>query len=395
VILTEQFSVPQFSSLSLKTNENPRLGYIPALDGLRAIAILAVMSFHYATRPFVPGGSLGVDLFFVLSGFLITTLLLQEWASSGTISLTRFYLRRGLRLLPAMLVFLAFTTSVVVVLRGHDFTGYAPIQATTRNVVLALAYVYNWISASGDYRISGLGHFWSLAVEEQYYLIWPGFLLLLLRAHRSIRTILAASAAIFFVSASMPLWWPEPDFDRLFFGTDFRLQALIAGSILGQIYVAGLLNPSLIRGRPFKLATVSAGIALFALFFTLTNRPAFMEVGGYAFVALACCFLVSTAAFDAHSWLSRSLSNPVLTYIGRRSYGLYLWHYPFAFWLLDLSQAVQVPLAFAVTFAAAELSYHLVERPALRLKSRLGKPQSTDTEPTSKPVAESNPSTAA
>ena len=366
---------PTYRKLRFSLENNPRLTYVPALDGLRALAVLSVMLFHFGTKGVVPGGSLGVDVFFVLSGFLITTLLLQEWASSGAISISHFYVRRALRLFPAVFVFLAVYTAIVIGLRELDFTGHPSIGTVLGNLGLALAYGYNWIGASGGYRVPGMGHLWSLAIEEQYYLVWPGLLLLMLRAKLSPSIILSLSLAIFAFSSSLPFWRPNQPFDRLFFGTDFRLQALMAGSALGQLYVAGILRPSITQNFAFKAATLFGALVLLLLLLTLRNRAPFLFAGGYTFVALVSCLLVASSALNPSAWLSRLLSNRVLTYAGKRSYALYLWHYPFSFWLDAMPLVPQLLLAFALSFGAAELSFRLVESPALRFKKRLSGPR--------------------
>ena len=132
-------------SLRFDLDNNPRLHHLPALDGLRALAIIAVMLYHFRTKPLIPGGGIvGVDLFFVLSGFLITTLLLQEWSGTGRISLRRFYQRRALRLIPALLLFVAVYLSITLGFRGHDFTGQPSSELILRNVGAVATYTMNW-----------------------------------------------------------------------------------------------------------------------------------------------------------------------------------------------------------------------------------------------------------
>jgi peptidoglycan/LPS O-acetylase OafA/YrhL len=330
------------------------------------------MLFHFSWARIAPGGSLGVDVFFVLSGFLITTLLLQEWVKNGSIQISRFYARRALRLLPAMLSFVLFFGTVVTA--GHflhlDFTGDPPLHSLWRNLGLAAVYAYNWIGASGDYRVPGMGHLWSLAIEEQYYLVWPFLLAFLLRIKPSLALLLPVSLAGFVLSASTIFLWGDWNFDRLFFGTDFRIQALLAGSILGQLYVGGYLKPGAIPKSVCSTLTLCCGLTLLLLIAMLQNREPFMAIGGYTFVAVTSALLVCSILISPSAWSTRLLSQPWLTYIGKRSYSLYLWHYPFAFWLDSLPLAPKLVLAFALSFAAAELSYRVIESPALRLKSR-------------------------
>ena len=317
-------------------------------------------------------GDLGVDLFFVLSGFLITTLLLQEWASTGTISIAHFYIRRVLRLFPVLLAFLLIFSAVVLGLRGSDFTRHPSVESVLINVSFALAYIYNWLGAAGNYRVPGMGHLWSLAVEEQYYLIWPPLLALMLRAKLTAPLVLALSFVVFVASASLPFWQTDRPYDRFFFGTDFRLHSLMAGSILGQFYVAGIIRRSSAQMPAYRTAQVAAALTLLLFMLAVDNKTPFLRAGGYTVVALASCVLVASSALDASAWLSRLLSAPILTYVGKRSYALYIWHYPFSFWLDSMSLVPELLAVAGLSLLAAELSYRLVERPALRLKSRFG-----------------------
>ena len=190
------------------------LGWRPALDGLRGIAVISVVLFHFKTRPILDGGWVGVDLFFALSGFLITSLLLEEWLRSGSVSLPRFYVRRLLRLFPAFAAFMAIALFVRIVYRDAWFSGRQSVPDSLQNAAFGFGYVYNWALAYDLVSPASFGHLWSLAVEEQYYLIWPGVLLGLLRLGLSLRAIAAVTALLALASASVPELLPDASWGR-------------------------------------------------------------------------------------------------------------------------------------------------------------------------------------
>ncbi|HLY66186.1 MAG TPA: acyltransferase, partial [Chloroflexota bacterium] len=172
------------------------LGYRPALDGIRGAAVLAVMLFHFGA-PFDQGGFLGVDAFFVLSGFLITSLLVEEWARNAGISFRGFYLRRALRLLPALLVMLLGAGAVAATIAPPEMR-----EGTWRGIAVTLLYVANWQKVFSDQSVGVLGHTWSLSIEEQFYILWPPLLCLLLRRRLSLRWLTAIAAALAVTSAA-------------------------------------------------------------------------------------------------------------------------------------------------------------------------------------------------
>jgi peptidoglycan/LPS O-acetylase OafA/YrhL len=366
--------VRQIGGLAFSLEVNPRLNHIPALDGLRALAVLIIMLLHFKSWSLVPGGRVGVDLFFVLSGFLITTLLLQEWARFGSVSIRGFYLRRALRLLPAAAVFVAFYVAVSIAFREHQFTSQEPVNFILRNATFVATYSFNWlVVAEGDPR-RGFSHLWSLSIEEQFYLIWPLILLLLLRARVSAARIMIFSALLFVASASLPIFQPG-EWRRLYFGTDYRMHGLLAGCLVAELYVAGVLREPATRTPLFRCALIGAIVCLSAIVLGAKDDRVFLYAGGHTLAAVCASVLVVGVMFNRASTFTTILSNPVLEYVGKRSYALYLWHNAFAFWLRSLDTYSNVVLCFLISFAAAELSYRIVESPALSLKSRLGKQQ--------------------
>jgi len=390
MILTELFSVP-LSSPTLATNE--KLGYVPALDGLRALAILVVIVFHIDSQ-LLPGGRYGVDLFFVLSGFLITTLLLQEWTATGSISLRAFYGRRILRLMPAALFFFLIYVALNANRGDGSFNSSYPFDLVIRNAVTACIYVFNWVPALGGAYGAGFLHVWSLPVEEQFYLLWPVALVMMLTARAPPTAIFGVTCSVLIASASIPFLL-DGDWGRFYYGTDFRIQAPLAGSLLAQLYVAGLLRSDRIRGIRFQGLVWLSFSAFIASLFLIEDSSYFLFHGGHTVYAAAAALLVLGCAFRETQGLPAVLSHPVFTYIGRRSYALYLWHVLWADWFRHSPEPIHFALVFILSFAAAELSYRIIESPALRLKARLGRRPSADSQLATTPVAEPDPRAAA
>ena len=345
-----------------------KLGNVPGLTGLRGVAIAVVVAGHamlIANVTGLPGFFIGVDLFFALSGFLITSLLVNEWARTGSISLARFYARRALRLLPALGLFLA---SALVLLPWYQPAGAR--EGVARAIVATALYVQNFAWVYG--KTHDLTHLWSLAEEEQFYLVWPVVLVLLIRirlGHRAILGVLATALTLdvagcaFLYHAGGP--HGAPFFLRF---TPVRSEALIAGCILGVLYSSSLLpSPNRLgRALPF------AGILAFALFSWILpevgERDPRLYEGGWLVVALVCAACVYTCLADPLPWPFRALTLRPVTYLGQISYALYIWHWP----LLTMWPGTLLPVGLRVAAAVgcAILSFHLVEKPFLRLKAR-------------------------
>lgn len=352
-----------------------RLGWRPALDGLRAIAVVCVVLFHFRLH-LLPGGSLGVDLFFALSGFLITSLLVEEWLTRGGVSLTRFYARRALRLMPALIAFLAVVSIVQILLRDVPFTRQPSVTDTLENAGYSAAYVYNWLVAFRQLETGAFAHLWSLSIEEQFYLLWPVGLAFMLRARLPLPAIIAVTAGLAAASASVPVVVGTDSWHRLYYGTDYRMHGLLIGSIAGLLFTHGYVTKDVVR-HPAFLAALIAGIVYVALLMLFANeRASLLYAGGYPAVALAFAVIVLAAARVERGLPLLLLANGMVRYIGRRSYAIYLWHFPIAMWTYSLGAWPQLFVAGALTLAAAELSWRLVEAPALSLRSRM-KPQSS------------------
>jgi peptidoglycan/LPS O-acetylase OafA/YrhL len=348
------------------------LGYRPSLDGLRAIAVLGVMSWHYVL-PGVKGGFLGVDIFFVLSGFLITKLLVEEWDATGGIHLGRFYLRRMLRLFPALFLLLLVTLPIV----PRIWTWYS------------LLYVTNWGLLAQKLGPSAIMQLWSLSVEEQFYIVWPPVLLGMLALRTPRKLIITVVALLATASAAFKVvgWHSMDDWSRFYFGFHSRADELLIGCLL-----ALFLSWSRLPGKAWfqmsvKVATIPAVIWLGYL---IVSAAVYWELlyhqGGVTWVALATAVVILQIMIAPFQWMRAILAWPPMVQIGRMSYGLYLWHSPVAWmtdprryeWIPVMSRPVQFVVRVALTFLVAGLSYHLMERPLLRLKHRFSAIESGD-----------------
>jgi peptidoglycan/LPS O-acetylase OafA/YrhL len=321
-----------------------RLGYVPALDGLRGIAIALVVAFHYLGLP--PGGMVGVDLFFVLSGFLITTLLLEERAARGRISVRRFYERRARRLLPALFVMLGVYL-IVCAARGHD---------ALRLVALGGLYLGNVAQAWGLVPVhSALVPLWSLAEEEQYYLVWPCLLLLLLRSKRPVRAVAMLLAAVLVYKVALTLA-VHPSWERLNFGPETHADGLLFGSLLAVVRAERLLHAREWCGK--------VGIAALALGALLARTSVAWFAYGLPLFEIGLVLLVAAAVSETE--LARGLRQRHLVGLGKISYSVYLWHAPVWFGLaavVSLNRPELALVALPLTLAVSAASYRFVEAP--------------------------------
>ena len=327
-----------------------RLGHVPALDGLRGVAILLVLLVHATGFP--PGGHLGVDLFFVLSGFLITTLLLEERAETGRISFRDFYTRRARRLLPALALLLA-SYLVIDAAKGHD---------GLKTVALAGLYFGNAIQAFSRVNPlahSGLEHLWSLAEEEQFYLLWPLLLPFVVGSRRALRIFGAVLG--FLVLFRLVLALGGASHHRLYNGPDTHADGLVAGSAI-----------AFLRQRSGNLrithseAFVGLAIAVGAL--ALRHPTRAWDALGLP-IAEAACVIVLIAGLTLPAWHT-ALSWSALRWFGRISYSLYLWHY-MLMWAFDWKLR---PLAAVLAIGVAYVSTRWIEEPIRRYRPGLRRP---------------------
>jgi len=362
--------------------------YMPGLDGLRALAVAAVIAYHL-NMPWAPGGLLGVGVFFTLSGYLITDLLLGSWSSSGNLQLRDFWLRRARRLLPALFVMLAAVT-IWVALADRSQLG-----ALRGDVFAASTYVSNWWLALQHVSYfarfgppSPLGHLWSLAVEEQFYLIWPWLLLAGLiwlgrrrkreqektpGLDRGVTNLLPLAIATLVLAALSAgemalLYHPSFDPSRVYDGTDTRAFGLLFGAALAMVWPSRGLRPNVSRGARRLIDGMGVvGLLGILLLIGLTNQYSpFLYRGGLVLLSMATVLVVASATHPA-SRMGRLLGVRPLRWTGVRSYGIYLWHYPvIVLTTATVAAHTDLPrdaLQVGATVVIADLSWRLIETP--------------------------------
>jgi peptidoglycan/LPS O-acetylase OafA/YrhL len=351
----------------------PRLGYIPALDGLRAIAVVAVLLYH-ADQTWIPGGFLGVDVFFVISGYLITCLLLSDFQQTHGIGLKRFWYRRARRLLPALFVML-FVVSLYAVLFLPDV-----LDQLRGEVIAALLYVENWFLIFRNlsyFQSAGrpplLQHVWSLAVEEQFYLFWPLILMFVLTVWgKSRKALLIGVLCGVAVSALLMaiLYHPYTDPSRVYYGTDTRVQALLLGAALAFVWAPWRLIGRTGRnaGILLDVVAVASAVALFYMFLNVGEFDPGLYRGGFLLVAIVSALLIAATVHPASRLVPKVLGIDLLLWIGVRSYGIYLWHWPIFMVTrphsdIPLTGLPLLALRLTLTFVVAALSYKYIEEP--------------------------------
>ncbi len=347
-----------------------RLRYQPGLDGLRALAVAAVVAFHLEPSA-VPGGFLGVDAFFVLSGYLITRLLIAEWHDRRAISLVGFWARRARRLLPALFLVVGAVAVYAIVsapaedldrLRGDGIASIFYV-ANWRFVVTGQSY-FDLITTPSPFR-----HLWSLAIEEQFYLVWPLVVVACLRA-RHARRVLAGVCAVGIVAsvALMAMLYQDGDPSRAYFGTDTRVHVLLVGALLAVLTwnraapVASRRAATMLGGTGLVVVVGMAAL--------LDDRAAWFYRGGSLLFAMAVAGVIVGTVVPGRSPVRSALSVRPLVALGAISYGVYLWHWPVQIWLTPDRTGVDGlaldAVIVAVTLAAAGVSYVLVEQPIRR-----------------------------
>jgi peptidoglycan/LPS O-acetylase OafA/YrhL len=345
------------------------LGKRPALDGLRGVSVLAVMAIHASAS--AKGGWIGVQVFFVISGFVITMVILEEVRSTNTFSFRNFYARRGLRLLPALFGMLLFAGA---------YSALAPDKVAPHDAgragLATVFYVANWLFTIKGSHPFLLVHTWSLAVEEQFYLLWPPIMIALVFRRSGVRTVFLAASGGAIASA---LWRyflisHHSGVNRAYLGTDTRVDALLIGCALAVVFHAGWMP----TGKRFvglvRVAACGAGGALLIATFTLNRQRMWLYKGGLTALALCAAAVIVLVVVSPEGVVSRALSWRPLESLGHISYGLYLWHLPIfvvtRFAVPTVSQVVLVPIMAALSIGVAAASYHYVEQPFLRAKER-------------------------
>ncbi len=392
----------------------PKSRYIPALDGLRTLAVVAVVLYHL-NLTWAQGGLLGVTIFFVLSGYLITRLLLNEVAKTGRIDLKNFWIRRIRRLVPAVVTVVVVTCALCTIFNHVMLTKMRP------DILPSLLFFNNWwqiaqnvsyFNALGD--PSPLTHFWSLAIEEQFYLIWPPLLFAMVSMHVSkpnTRRVVLGLAAVSAL-AMMVLYNPAADPSRVYYGTDTRVFSLLLGAWMAFIPDCDLAPVRLAHrlglnrlasaakhgknaeNKPGKKADESADTALaqpsvlvrfwsspasidvlgvvglvgLAAMVALTNGYTAFQYRGGTLLCSILTLMVIAACVQPQGMVARALSAEPLVWVGKRSYSIYLWHYPLLLLMNPVANISDTPwwqyiLQVLVVVAVAECSYRFIETP--------------------------------
>ncbi|MCU4991181.1 acetyltransferase [Bacillus cereus] len=345
--------------------------YMVGLDSLRGLAILGVILYHINFN-WMPGGFLGVTVFFVLSGYLITDILAMEWKRNKRIDLKKFWLSRARRLLPGMLVMLVITLAWITIFHS------SLLGKMRGDSLAALFYVSNWwyiyhnLSYFDNFnQLSPLNHFWSLAVEEQFYVVWPFIISLgLYYIKKQSRMILLICLGAFASALAMAnLYEPGVDPSRIYYGTDTRAFSLLIGAVLALVWPSNRLANKIIPKARFILDVVG-GIALIiilVMFWKTNQYDPFLYKGGMVLLSIATALLVANLAHPA-SRIAQFLRFRPLRWVGVRSYGIYLWHYP----ILTLTtpkvnagdfSIIRAILQFLLIILIAQISWKFIEKP--------------------------------
>ncbi|TDM22967.1 acyltransferase family protein [Macrococcoides canis] len=343
--------------------------YLPGLDGIRAIAVISIIIFHLNPK-WLSGGFLGVDTFFVISGYLISLLLLNEYEKTGTINIIQFWIRRIKRLFPPVIFM------ILIVIQYIIFFDQSLLYQLKKDVIAALFYLSNWwyifdgLSYFESFEARPLEHLWSLAIEEQFYLLFPLILLLLLNKWSKKQVFILLFVVSLLSAILMGLIYnPAESVSRIYFGTDTRLQTLLIGVMFSFIWPAFKLKhgaPKILVVIIDILGFVGLLILLFCIF-ELSERSSFLFNGGLYLLGI-CTLFVIMAAVHPSTIMSKVLSIKPLTMTGKYSYSLYLWHYPVIVLMQKYFVQGQIPmyihlLSVLITIVLAVISYKIIERP--------------------------------
>jgi peptidoglycan/LPS O-acetylase OafA/YrhL len=350
--------------------------HFPVLDGLRGIAVLTVMCYHLelivpSIHMLSKGGFLGVDLFFVLSGFLITSILLKEHDLTGSFSLINFYVRRTLRLVPALWFFLA-----AIYLAGNLIL--PPTQATLiygqNNFLYSAIYVMNWHSAAGALT-GNLNHIWSLAIEEQFYIIWS---LLLFRAFReslSRKQIAVGTTiivAVLMIQRAIRAANGAP-IEALYYSTDTRIDAILIGCLASMIYCWKFIPLAFFRTPSFERIALGSAVLACSIVLIFDHEDTALYFGFISLFSISVSIAILWLVTRERTLVHKLLETPSLRWLGQVSYSLYLWHYVFFEFAKSRfdNVPVQMIVGVSLSLAVAAFSFYLIERPLLNLKNIL------------------------
>lgn len=344
--------------------------YMPGLDGLRAIAVLGIIIYHL-NKQWLTGGFLGVDTFFVISGYLITSLLLKEYDDTGIIKLKSFWIRRLKRLLPAVIVLLMVVGTATLLLKSDN------IIRVKHDIIAAIFYVSNWWYIAKDvnyfeqFSFMPLKHLWSLAIEEQFYIFFPVILVTLLLTIKKRYKIgfIFWGVSIISLGLMMFIYSINGDHSRVYFGTDTRLQTLLLGVILAFLWPPFKLKndpPKVVKYVIDSIGSLSF-IVLILLFFIINDETNWIYDGGFYLISILTLFIIASVVHPS-TWIAKIFSNPVLVFIGKRSYSLYLWNFAVISFVHSYYVDGQIPvyvyfIDISLTIIFAELSYRFIETP--------------------------------
>lgn len=350
---------------------NVKRRYMPGIDGLRAIAVIGVILYHL-NIPWFQGGFSGVTVFFVLSGYLITDILIDEWNKNNKIHYFRFMIRRFRRLAPALLSMIFIVTLMVI------FTNHPSFDKLRSDFFPSLLYVTNWwyifheVSYFDSFGpASPLTHIWSLAIEEQFYLFWPLLVILSFTFIKRKRFRVLAILAGVVISAWLMafLYAPREDPSRVYYGSDTRAFSLLLGAVLAYVWPSQTLSKTLPRHARWVLDIVGiTGLLLLIIMFMVTSEfDSFHYQGGMLLLSVITTLVTAALAHPA-SMVAKWLSVRPLRWIGIRSYGIYLWHYPIIILTTpiintDGINGWRITFQIAATLFISALSYHFVETP--------------------------------
>lgn len=354
----------------MEDNMNSKKRYMPGIDGLRALSVLAVIAYHLNMK-WAQGGLIGVAIFFVISGYLITDQILIQKQRFGKLDLKDFWIRRARRLLPAMFCMLLF---VAIWLLFLDPNRLLHLQG---DYLSSLFYVNNWwlifhqVSYFESFGPpSPIGHLWSLSIEEQFYLLWP---LLLLLTHRRGRLFLFILIGAIASAAAMAfLYEPGADPSRVYYGTDTRMFGLLIGAALAVVWPSYKLKQTVARSSRYSMNAIGAAglLALIYMMYSMNEYDAWLYRGGFLMLSIITAVVIAVLAHPA-SRLGKIMGVRPLKWIGVRSYSLYIWHYPIIVLTSPANQASApnvylVVVQVAASFVLAALSYKFIEEPLRR-----------------------------
>lgn len=348
--------------------------YMPGLDGLRAVSVLAVMAYHLNVE-WASGGLLGVAIFFVLSGYLITDQILQQWKNDGRLHLTNFWIRRAKRLIPSMIVMLIFVAVWLLI------SDPSRLSALKGDFVSSALYVNNWYLIFHDVSYfesfgpqSPIGHLWSLAIEEQFYLLWPLLLfgLLHLTRRKGNLVLIIMVGSIVSALAMVILYTPGTDPSRVYYGTDTRAFGLLIGAALAVIWpsVPARSRTAVTHSKLMDITGVLLLTILMWMIVYTDEYGSFLYEGGLFLVSILTALLIAILAHP-HSKLGKIMGTRPLRWIGVRSYSLYVWHYPIMVLTsssvsTDQGSMVRIILQILASFLFAAVSYTYIEEPIRR-----------------------------